>query len=346
MIIKSIAASLPERRVSNEEIIEIIRQHSTGHYDGDLDRRLKMVLNLLKRTGLKERRWCDRHESPIDHVAKAVRKVLEDSYLRRNHIELLIYVGIGRGFIEPGNSHVIANTLGFENAQCFDVVDACMSWVRALQLVDSLFKSGSYKNALVINAEFNMHENGPLYPDNFVLRNAEQLAYTFPTFTIGEAATATLLTPQEPDNFEFHFTSRPDLSDLCTIPMAGYKNFCHPSEKMGKNDILRFTSFGQELHKEGFNEIIEVFKKLTKGRVIDKVFVHASSKKEWDRFGNELGLTDKIHQIYPETGNLVSASVPTSIYNAKINNLISRGDELALWVGSAGMAFNATNFKY
>ena len=181
MMIKGVAASLPERRVTNEDVIELIGERST-EFEGDLDKTLNTLLKLLKRTGLEERRWCDRHELPIDHVAMATREVLEHCYLQKNHIELLIYVGVGRGFLEPGNSHVIANTLGFERAQCFDVVDACMSWIRALHLVDNLFKSGCYRNALVINAEFNMHENGPLYPNNFALRSNEQLPYTFPSF--------------------------------------------------------------------------------------------------------------------------------------------------------------------
>ncbi len=203
MIIKSVAASLPSRIVTNDDMIEMIREQSM-EYQGDVGKLLRKINALLKMSGLKERRWCDRHESPIDHVAKATRAALEESYLQKKHIDLLIYVGVGRGFIEPGNAHMIANTLGFTNAQCFDVVDACMSWIRALHLVDSLFKTGGYKNALIINAEFSTTGNAA-GKKLFSLKSDEELEYTFPYFTIGEAATATLLTPQEPDNFRFFF---------------------------------------------------------------------------------------------------------------------------------------------
>jgi acyl-CoA:acyl-CoA alkyltransferase len=226
---------------------------------------------------------------------------------------------------------------------CFDVVDACMSWVRALSLVDSLFKTGAYKNAIIVNAEFNMIRNGPLFPANFALSSEDQIAYTFPSYSIGEAATATLLLPKEPDNFEFHFSTRPELSDLCTIPLEGYEEYCHPDERIGKNDILRFTSFGESLHREGHPEAVSVFRKLRNGKDADIVFVHGSSKKEWETVGIAVGVSDIIHHIFPKTGNLVSASVPAAINDALHAGKLVRGDKIAICVGSAGMSFNATS---
>jgi 3-oxoacyl-[acyl-carrier-protein] synthase III len=345
MIIKGIAASLPSRIVTNDDMIEMIREQST-EFEGDLEQTLETVKKLLEKSGLQERRWCDRHELPIDHVAMATEKALAASYLQKSHIELLIYVGIGRGFLEPGNSHMIANALGFDKAQCFDIVDACMSWVRAMQLVDTLFKNGGYRNALIINAEFNTHSGGPLYPHNLNLRQREQLAHTFPSFTIGEAATATLLIPNEPDNFEFYFSTRPDLSDLCTIPLKNYEGFCHPTDKIGKNGVMQFTSYGLDLHEKGQSEVQSAFLAMSKTEIIDKVFTHSSSKKEWDQAAKVIGVSDKIHHVYPKTGNLVSASVPTAISDAINNNLLSRGDCSVIWIGSAGMSFNATRFRY
>lgn len=345
MIIKGIAASLPSRIVTNDHMIEMIREQST-EYQGDLEKMLMVTRALLEKSGLQERRWCDRYELPIDHVAKATRAALADSYLQNTHIELLIYVGVGRGFLEPGNSHMIANALGFHKAQCFDIVDACMSWVRALQLVDSLFKNGSYRNALIVNAEFNAQSGGPLYPHNLNLHHREQLEYRFPSFTIGEAATATLLIPSEPDNFEFHFSTRPDLSDLCTIPLPDYEGFCNPTDKIGKDGAMQFTSYGLDMHNKSQHEIVNVFKEMAVSDDISIVFIHASSKREWERFGRQITLEDKLYHVYPKTGNLVSASVPAAIHHAIVNKSLNRGDKLVMWVGSAGMSFNSTTFIY
>ena len=154
------------------------------------------------------------------------------------------------------------------------------------------------------------------------------------------------MTPKEPENFEFHFSSRPDLSDLCTIPMDSYELFCHPTDNMGKNNTMQFTSFGETMHKEGFADAMAIFKKLSAKQKLDSIFVHASSKKEWDDCGEALGVKDKIHHVYPYTGNLVSASVPTAIHDAIERKTLNRGDEIALWVGSAGMSFSVSRLVY
>lgn len=345
MLIKNVAASLPSRIVTNEEVVDMIRFHST-EYEGDIDRGMRTIKTLLDRSGLVNRRWCESHESPLDHVAMATRTVLSETYLRPEHIELFIYVGIGRGFLEPGNSHMMAGTLGFVNAECFDVVDACMSWTRAMSIIDSLFKSGQYRNAMIVNAEFNMLAGGPLYPGNFALKNQAQIEYTLPSFTIGEAATATLLVAKEPDNFSFAFRAKPVVSDLCTIPIPGYEGFCHPSERIGKNGEMRFTSFGHDLHKNS-DELSAVLTKLpVPKKDIDIVFTHASSKAAWHGYGEKAGIEDKMFHIYPETGNLVSASIPAAISLAKDSGSLKRGDRVMCWVGSAGMSFNASSFRF
>lgn len=52
-----------------------------------------------------------------------------------------------------------------------------------------------------------------------------------------------------------------------------------------------------------------------------------------------------LHHVYPDYGNLVSASVPTSLALAWQDGLVTRGQRLAGWVGSAGMSFAAYSFE-
>ena len=53
-----------------------------------------------------------------------------------------------------------------------------------------------------------------------------------------------------------------------------------------------------------------------------------------------------MHHLYPEYGNLVSASIPAGLATAIEGGLVRRGDRLAGWVGSAGMSFCAYDFCY
>ncbi len=346
MLIESLAASFPSKKVSNAEVIELIRRHSP-EFEGDLDRGLRVVKTLLDRSGLVSRNWCAEGERPLDHLAKAVASALEPSAFKPKDVDLFVYVGIGGGFREPANSYMAAKALGFARAECFDVIDACMSWTRAMSLVDSLFKTRGYRSALIVNAEFNMTEGGPLFPANFALKTPEQLEYALPSYTIGEVATATLLVPQQPDNFRFNFLSRPDLADLCTIPTAGFEGFCSPSYHVGRLGIGRFTAMGAKLHENLDKELPKVLAAAgDRPDDFDIAFTHTSSQAEWQRYGEKSGIAHKIYHTYHQIGNVVSASIPATMALARQEGRLKKGDRVLSWMGSAGMSFNVTTFNF
>ncbi len=346
MIIESIAASFPKRRVSNEDVIDLLRHYST-HFEGDPDKMLRLVRTLLDRSGLVNRNWRAPGERPIDHLALTVQDTLERSGFRPGDIELLVYVGIGGGFREPGNSYMVAKTLGMGKAQCFDIIDACMSWTRALSVVDSLFKAGSCRNALVVNAEFNATEGVAGFPENFRVRKLDELNYLLPTYTIGEAATATLLLPDRPDNFSITFHSRPELADLCMIPMAGYEGYYQVDEVVAALGEGRFTARGTELHDHLAEEMPALIRNA--GAAVAQaraVFTHSSSTPAWTRIGQQHGFAEKIFHVYPETGNIVSASIPAAMALAQKAGKLSKGDPVMCLMGSAGMSFALGQFVF
>jgi 3-oxoacyl-[acyl-carrier-protein] synthase III len=345
MKIASTVFSMPNRVVPNDEVIDIIRQQSVARYRGDLDHALAIIRRFLVSSGLEKRRWCKDGERPRDHIVASIEGALVEAQLAKQDVELVIYVGIGKGFAEPGNSHIIAGSLGLHNAQCFDITDACMSWIRGLHIVDNFFKAGVYKNALVINGEFLVTGNKYAYPDNYSLNSRDEIPYSLPSYTFGEAATATVLFPDEEANFEFHFAARTDLYDLCTIPMSCYREYCDGTARIGKRPRV-LTSFGSELHQSGQPEVRSILKSLDTIDDIDVIFVHASSKKEWSIAGEAMGVEKKVHHVYPWTGNLVSASVPVAMRDAADKGRLRKGDTVCFWVGSAGMSFSAVKFKY
>ena len=341
MIIENVAASFPGRRVSNDEVVDLVRHRSSG-FDGDLDKMLRIVKTLLDRSGLVTRNWRAPGERPIDHLAAAVEEALAGPGLRAGDVDLLVYVGIGGGFREPGNSYIVAKTLGMKKAQCFDIVDACMSWTRALSLVDSLFKAGKFRNALVVNAEFNLSDRRAAFPQNL-----EQVNYLLPAYTIGEAATATLLLPDQPENFSVAFESRPELADLCMIPTAGYEGFYEVDDVVAAVGEGRFTARGTELHDWLAAEMPALIHAAgAYPEQADVVFTHSSSTPAWTAVGRQYGFAEKIFHIYPQTGNVVSASIPAAMALARQAGKLSKGDQVMCLMGSAGMSFALAKFVF
>jgi len=346
MKIESVSLSLPSWKLSNEEVIDLIRHHSKPIFNGNLEKALKKINFILSKTGAETRYWLDRGvgEKPIDHIIKTAEDSLKKANLQKDDIDLLVYVGIGKGFIEPGNGYLVAQSLGMNKVKCIDITDACMSWIATMQIVDSLFKTGAYKSAIIINGEFTV-QGGSLFK-NYALHSDKQIPYTFPSYTVGEGATSTIVMPNNPSNFQFNFSSRTDLADLCVIPLPEYKDYCTLTEKTGKNGDMKFTSYGFDLHSAGELEAVKLFKKLSiNTKDIDILFTHASSKTEWQKYADLVNIGDKIYHTYHKTGNLVSASIPSAISLAIDEGKLKKGDKILSWVGSAGMSFGTCHYN-
>lgn len=352
MKLESIALALPSKVVSNSDILALIRDHSTPDADGRLDQAIKAAEFFLGFAGSNERRWLAEGETPIGLLRQAGQQALDTAGLRPQDIDLLIYVGIGRGFIEPGGAYHAANALGMDGVECFDLIDACMSWTRAMHLSQTLLNAGAYRRIMVVNAEFNMVKGGAIYPALFDLRSPESIEWTFPAFTLGEAASATIVCDDSlhgrgDSPWRFEFESRPDLADLCNIPIHAYEQFALPSERIAKNGCGRFTSYGAKLVEQGRPHILSVMQRLGRSVALDSakaLFTHASSHRDWQGFADAAGLGHLLYGIFPRTGNIVSASVPGAIALAIAEDRIKAGDRLIGWVGSAGMSYGAFSF--
>lgn len=347
MRILSVKLASPSRQVSNQDLLTLLQEHSQDTYSGDLQIALDRVERLLNYSGAESRHWLDGNETPLDLIGRAVGEALHEAALQPNEVDLMIYAGVDRGFLEPANAYFVAQALNLDRVHCFDVLDACNGWSRALLLVHSLFKSGIYRTAMIINSEFNMFAGGTIYPKLFRLGQLEQLEYSFAGYTLGEAAAVTLLDCQQGHDWEFRFLSRPDLADLCSVPETGYQRYSRPSERTGRNGERTFYSFGRELFGEGAQELIQLVSELnTDLEEIKIIFPHAASKRAWLQGAEQLGLQHLLYHIYPQYGNLVSASIPAGMALAVEDGSLARGDRFLAVVGSAGMSFSAITGVY
>ena len=177
MRLDGVALEMPARILTNEETIDLLAHYSKSSYKGDLKRALHTLLFLLEGSGAKAKRWID-GEKPIDLIENAARRALAEAQCTAKDIDLLIYTGIGRGFLEPGQSYLVADALGMSTVECFDVVDACMSWTRALNIAEAFFNRNQYKKILVINGEL-INEHEADFFNAYQLTHYEQLKWIF-----------------------------------------------------------------------------------------------------------------------------------------------------------------------
>lgn len=346
MRIAGVQSVIPSRTVSNDMIKSMVADYSSTVLQDRLRPAINRIDFYLTYSGSDQRRWLADHESPFDLLEKAVSDALSQASMKAAEIELIIYTGVDRGFLEPAMAYLAGAAFGMRHAHCFDIVDACMSWTRATFLISNLLAAGQYKNALVINCECNMRPGGRLNPGCFRLSRVEDVECNFPAYTVGEAASATLFVRDKGKPWEFHFWSGTEYSDLCNMPLDGFDGYCRPRPRIGHNGANQLTSFGSDLFRAARIPGIEVFSRLSAPRdEIKAIFPHAASKKLWWDMGSEIGVAEKIRFIYPRYGNLVSASVPAALAEAWREGTIRESDTLAGWVGSAGISFASFSFQ-
>jgi 3-oxoacyl-[acyl-carrier-protein] synthase III len=345
--IAAATVALPSRLVSNDDVLELIRRNSEKTFAGDLNSVLASVDALLRRSGAESRHWLAPGETPLALTTSAVEGALSESGYAKSEIDLLIYAAVDRGFIDPANAYFVAKALGMDRVHCFDVVDACNSWSRALLLAYSLFRTGFYRRALLVSVEFPLFEGGAIYPDLFRLKGPSDVKWSFAGFTLGEAASATVLSHDPDRNWEFRFSSRADLADSCVVPLPGYARYCLEPDHVAHNGLLRFAADGAQMFSKSRYEITELFRALSiPVEEIAAVFPHAATVQGWADGCEPLGIAELIYNVYPRCGNVASASIPTGIALAAAEGRIARGDRLVCLTGSAGMSFAAYSFVY
>ena len=349
MKITGLAAGNPSRLVTNEEVLDLVRHHSHATFEGDLERTVKLIDRLFHKSGIEARQWLGEDQHPMALMESAFDRALAQAGVHRNDVDLLVYAGVSRGFIEPANSTFVAKALGL-NCRNFDVVDACMGWVTAMEIINGKMKAGEIEHAVIVNIEFGSNKNGPIFPKNFSLNSASELEFKYPSLTVGDAVTVTVLGKDTPGNFEFRFANHPELSDLCTIALAGWKSYCSSSDIeriAAQTEIFQFVSYGGLMHDKGAKITIDLARQSRcQSSDIAHVFTHTSSPKMWGEWARTVNLEKKVRGIGHRTGNIVTASVPLAIVEAVGNGLLKRGEPCLAWVGSAGMVFSTVTFTF
>ena len=107
---------------------------------------------IRERTGI-----CARHlakeETTTSMAAKAARKALQKAGVDASEVELVIVATITGDTDTPSTACKVQAQIGADHAVAFDINAACSGFLYGLHVADAFFKSGIYKNALVIGAE-------------------------------------------------------------------------------------------------------------------------------------------------------------------------------------------------
>lgn len=108
---------------------------------------------ILRLTGIKERRYAADDESATDLAAVAVQHALAQAGMHVNQIDGIIMATIIPDQPVPSMASSLARELGIPHALAFDLNAACSGWLYALEVGRALIRCGTANNLIVVTAE-------------------------------------------------------------------------------------------------------------------------------------------------------------------------------------------------
>ncbi len=292
---------------------------------------------ITKLTGVREKRSAVDGEHPSDLALKAARVALDQAECRPAEIDLLIFASCAQDLAEPATANILQAKLGASKAHVLDVKNACNSFLNALDIVDSLMKTGKSRTALIACGEV----FSPVI--NWDLKTRADLEVGFAALTLGDGAGAVVLRAAEEGDRGIQqsaFQSDGSQWQLASVRGGG---IVAPRDPMA----YYFTCEGPILLHETISRLPPVVE-----RVLDKsgwclddvdlICCHQVSLEGIQQACRSTGLSlEKCVITIVNYGNLGAAAVPVGLSEAVRQGSITPGARILLVGLSAGISVGA-----
>lgn len=318
--IEELSYLLPESVVNSIEI---------EGYLAPLYRTLNLSPGTLESlTGVQQRRLWPTEYNPSYFASRVGEKLLKTSTCKREDIDLLIYTGVCRDFIEPATAHKIHQNLRLNpNCLTFDLSNACLGFLNGMLLSAQLIEGGQIRNALILSGE----NSAPLLENtiNKLLQdpNEENFRNSLASLTLGSGALAMRLTHRKFSSHQHILMGgvsqvASEHFDLC----QGQGDYRSP---LMKTDSRRLLKEGVELSIRTWKLFLDAMK-CTAGS-FDHVFTHQVSVAHQQRIFQELDISpSKGRQDCVLLGNTGTVAAPISLALAEEEGNLSKGDRIGL----------------
>ncbi|WP_375397764.1 beta-ketoacyl-ACP synthase III [uncultured Sphingomonas sp.] len=137
-VITGTGSALPVRRVSNAELAETVDTSDDW---------------IVERTGIRFRHLAGPDETTGTLAADAARRALAAAGCAAGEIDLIVLATATPDQTFPATATKVQALLGIDDCVAFDVAAVCSGFLYALQVADSMIRTGAHARALVIGAE-------------------------------------------------------------------------------------------------------------------------------------------------------------------------------------------------
>jgi 3-oxoacyl-(acyl-carrier-protein) synthase III len=338
--ITGVGAEIPPRVVTTAEVEERVHIERFG-----LDRGWLEHL-----TGVRERRWAAPEVRPSDLAAAAGRKALANAGVDPLAVDVIMFCGITKDFIEPATCNAVAETLGARRARVLDLSNACNGFIDGLDLADSLIRAGKADRVLVTTGE---------RVSNHIAWQAgtmEEFKRTVASLVLGDGGGAALVeTNADPDRGFHEREFRSDPTHWRLAVAGGTRPSTQACEICGSLMDMPFLCDGRNLFIAGFQMMPPTFRAAMERtgwryEELDLVFCHEASKRFVDGGMADLGPAAnpgvKIWSTVERFGNTSTVSLPLQMWEAHSAGMLVPGAKVLMLGGSSGVSMAAVTMVW
>jgi len=287
---------------------------------------------MVRLTGIKERRFATEDESATALAAIAVQHALTQAGMKASDIDGIILATLIPDQPVPSMASALARQLGIPRALAFDLNAACSGWLYALEVGRSFICCGTAKNLIVVTAELLSRITNP---------QDHRTAFLF-----GDGAGAAILTAQAGGHrlHRLGLSGDADQFEAIQRPGGGARM---PWPDNGDDDLEHFylQMDGAAVFKHavvGFAEQIEqtLARENLKAEEIAWIVPHQANERILKAVSRRVGIPyEKFVVTIAKYGNTSAASVSMALGWAAEEGIFADGDRIIFCSVGAGLTF-------
>jgi len=318
---------LPARIVSNEEVASGLRLTPA---------------QIVRLTGIHERRWAQDDEAPSDMAIEAGRRALEASACEASAIDAIILSTTSPDMAFPSTACYVQHGLGCRRVGAFDVSASCSGFLYGLSMAQAMIQSGQAKTCLVAASEVKSRFLDPQDESTVVL--------------FGDGAGAVVVRGEEDRSPEWRGLLGVRLytdgahHGLIRIPVGGSREPLSPEAVQRREHTLRLQ--GGPLFRTAIRRleraVVDLLKEFGIGVTdLKQVVLHQANARILSQVADRLGVDPaRMASVIERYGNTSSASLPIALDDAVRGGKIAAGDLVLLGSFGGGLTWAASVVRW
>ncbi len=282
---------------------------------------------IRERTGIRERRISEAHETIAYMGTIACTQVLDDAHLPVDEVDAIIVATASPDRLLPSTACDLQAVIGAKNAAVFDIQAACSGFLYGLTIAEGMVAAGTAENILVVGGE----------------RLSTITDYTDRTTAIllGDGAGATLVQRASADRgiLSTYIKADGTLGDLLYRPGGGANH--PPDEALLRDRGYYMKMAGREVFKSAVLCMAEAVGEALRraglsGDDLDLLIPHQANIRIIEATAKHASVPmDKVYMNIDRYGNTSAASIPIALDECVREGRIREGS-LVLFVAFGG----------